>query len=294
MKILVLGAGGMAGHVVATYLRENNYSVDTLSANNKLDEGTVLVDVTDTSELKKHLVSSEYEIVINCIGLLVKPSEERKDLAVMLNSYLPHYLEQHYYNTETRIIHLSTDCVFSGNKPPYYENSLPDGTLFYDKSKSLGEIINEKDLTFRMSIIGPDMSPKGVGLFNWFYAQKGEISGYTRAYWNGITTIELARGIQAAIEQRLTGLYHLVPSNGKNISKYELLNLFRNEFGHNDLKITPSETLSQDKTLVNTRLDFDFTVSDYPQMVKEMHEWVSKHTELYSHYNTGKKGGPSE
>lgn len=289
MKILVLGAGGMAGHVVSTYLREQGHSIDTLSANNKLDDNTVLLNVTDISSLKKYLDSKEYEIVINCIGLLVKPSEEHKDVAVLLNSYLPHFLEQQYDNTKTRIIHLSTDCVFSGEKPPYYENSLPDGTLFYDRSKSLGEIINDKDLTFRMSIIGPDMSPKGVGLFNWFYAQTGAISGYTKALWNGITTIELARGIQSAITQNLTGLYHLVPSNGVNISKYELLKLFRDEFGHNDLVINPSDTLSQDKTLVNTRTDFDFTVSDYPQMIKEMHNWIDAHNTMYSHYQTGDK-----
>ena len=285
MKILVLGAGGMAGHVVATYLREQGHSIDTLSANNKLDESTVLLDVTDNKVLDDYLNSKTYDIIINCIGLLVKPSEDQKDLAVLLNSYLPHYLEKKYEDSSTRVIHLSTDCVFSGENAPYFENSLHDGALFYDRSKSLGEIINEKDLTFRMSIIGPDMSPKGIGLFNWFYSQTGEISGYTKAFWNGITTIELARGIQEAITNNLTGLYHLVPAKGDNISKFELLKLFKNEFNRNDLEIKPSDNVAQDKTLVNTRTDFDFTVSSYPQMIKEMHEWISNHKSLYSHYN---------
>jgi len=287
MIILVLGAGGMAGHVITTYLREQGHTVDTLSANNKLDDSTTLLDVTDTKALKNYLDAKTYDIVVNCIGLLVKPSESRKDLAVMLNAYLPHFLEQHYTNSRTKNIHLSTDCVFSGENSPYHENSLHDGTLFYDRSKSLGEIINDKDLTFRMSIIGPDMNPKGVGLFNWFYSQKGEISGYTKAFWNGITTIELARGIQAAIIQNITGLYHLVPNNGANISKFELLKIFRTEFNYGNLQINPSDTLNQDKTLINTRKDFDFKVSNYPQLIKEMHEWIIKHKNLYSHYKIG-------
>src|SRR5690606_13847511 len=154
----VLGAGGMAGHVIATHFTENpSFQVSTLSARNKFDENTALIDVTDSTKLNSYLDSNEFDVVINCIGMLVKASEERKDVAVLLNAHLPHMLEQKYADTNTKIIHLSTDCVFSGENAPYKEDSWPDGPLFYDKSKALGEIHNEKDLTFRMSIIGPDM-----------------------------------------------------------------------------------------------------------------------------------------
>ena len=285
-KVLVLGAGGMAGHVVALYLREHGFSVDTLSAKNILDKGTHLLDVTDTKKLKDFLTSNPYDVVVNCIGILVKRSEERKDLAVYLNAYLPHFLEQFYADTKTKLIHLSTDCVFSGNNPPYQESTPFDGELFYDRSKALGEVINDKDLTFRMSIIGPDMQPEGIGLFNWFYKQTGRISGYTTAMWSGITTLELARGIKAAIEQNLTGLYHLVPST--NISKFDLLKLFKEVFARNDIKIDPTNSVVSDKTLINTRKDFNFIVSDYPSMVAEMKDWIEKHQDLYPHY---KKNG---
>lgn len=281
-KVLVLGAGGMAGHVVSLYLRESGYSVDTLSARNALDQNTHLLDVTNTEKLRAFLSSNSYDAVINCIGVLVKQSEERKDLAVSLNAYLPHLLEQFYANTETKLIHLSTDCVFSGNNPPYKENSPLDGELFYDRSKALGEVINDKDLTFRMSIIGPDMQQEGIGLFNWFYRQTGMISGYTTAIWNGVTTIELARAIKAAIEQDLTGLYHLVPSS--NISKFKLLELFKKTFERNDIEINPASTISVDKTLINTRKDFDFLVRDYPSMIAEMKSWIEKHKSIYPHY----------
>lgn len=283
MKILVLGAGGMAGHVVATYLKENGYSVDTLSAKNRLDKQTVLMDVTNTADLKLFLQSKDYNVVINCIGLLVKQSEERKDLAVYLNTYLPHFLEEFYKDKHTKIIHLSTDCVFSGKNAPYNEKSWYDGELFYDRSKALGEIINDKDLTFRMSIIGPDMQRKGIGLFNWFYAQTGEINGYTKAIWTGVTTIELAKAIKSAIEQDLKGLYQLVPN--ESISKYNLLRLFAKTFNRKDIQVNPSDVNAPDKTLVNTRTDFDFPVSSYEKMLVEIKDWIATHQEIYPHYH---------
>jgi dTDP-4-dehydrorhamnose reductase len=287
MKILVLGAGGMAGHVVSLYLREAGHEVDTLSARNALDSNTMLVDVMDTSKLKTVLQSKEYDVVINCIGILVRQSEDRKDLSTYLNSFLPHFLEQSFKDSKTKLIHLSTDCVFSGKNAPYTEDAPYDGELFYDRTKALGEVINDKDLTFRMSIIGPDMQESGIGLFNWFYAQTGTINGFTKAIWNGITTIELARGIEAAIQQNLTGLYHLVPQG--NISKHDLLMLFIETFDRDDISVQADDRLSLDKTLVNTRSDFDFVVKEYPSMIQDMKQWIDQHSDLYPHYAKGPK-----
>lgn len=284
-KVLVLGAGGMAGHVIATHLSELNYDVTTLSANNKLDNKTILLDVTDFKSLSTFLDRNTFDIIINGIGVLVKKSEERKDIASLLNAYLPHFLENYCKNLHTRVIHLSTDCVFSGEHAPYTEQSSYDGKLFYDQSKALGEIINESDLTFRMSIIGPDMNKEGVGLFNWFFHQTGNIEGYKKALWNGITTIELAKGIDAAIKQNLTGLYHLVPE--RNISKFDLINEFIKAFNRDDINLLPSEKPMPNKTLVNTRKDFNYTVKDYPDMIKEMKEWIDARPHLYPNY--GKK-----
>lgn len=281
-SVLVLGAGGMAGHVVATYLKESGYDVSTVSARNKLDETTALLDATDQSQLNKYLDQNDFDFVVNCIGILVQQSEDRKDLASYLNGYLPHLLEYRYRNMATKVIHLSTDCVFSGKNAPYYENSPYDGEPFYDRSKALGEINNDKDLTFRMSIIGPDMQKNGIGLFNWFYAQTGSVNGFDKAMWNGITTIELAKGIKSAIEQDLTGLYHLVPQ--ENISKYNLLKLFADIFGRGDIVVNPVDTVVLDKTLVNTRDDFNHEIPSYSEMVTEMKDWINSHKALYGHY----------
>lgn len=286
-KILVLGSGGMAGHVITTHLKSIGHDVTNISAKNKLDDTTILLDVTDKNEFENLLTKNEYDVIINCIGILVEQSEKRKDLASYLNAYLPHYLENKYKDSPTKLIHLSTDCVFSGKNAPYAETSAYDGEIFYDRSKALGEVINQKDLTFRMSIIGPDMQKQGIGLFNWFFHQTGNINGYTTAMWNGITTITLAKAIKAAIEEDLVGLYHLVPNT--NISKHDLLSLLKKIFLRNDITITPTDGVVIDKTLINTRTDFKFKVPDYPEMIQEMKGWINDNPRLYPSYERKNK-----
>jgi dTDP-4-dehydrorhamnose reductase len=285
MKALVLGSSGMAGHMVTTYLSEKGYSVDNLSSKTRLNATTILLDITDKNLFADFLDTNNYDVIINCVGILVEQSETRKDLSTYLNSFLPHYLEQKYRDSKTRIIHLSTDCVFSGKNSPYKEDSFQDGELFYDRTKAIGEINNGKDLTFRMSVIGPDISENGVGLFNWFQKQGGEIFGYTDAIWTGVTTLKLAEAIDAAIKQNLNGIYHLVPD--KNISKFDLLNIFKATFGRQDITIKPRGGISLDKTLINTRTDFDFVVPKYATMLEEMNLWINKHKDLYPHYFRG-------
>jgi dTDP-4-dehydrorhamnose reductase len=130
-----------------------------------------------------------------------------------------------------------------------------------------------------MSIIGPDFNPKSIGLFNWFMSQTGNIGGYKKVYWTGVTTIELARAMEEAIKQNLTGLYHLVPD--KSISKYDLISLFKEEFNRDDINIHEDNDKVANKSLIRTRNDFNFTVSDYKKMVSEMKQWIQNHKEIY-------------
>lgn len=285
MKILVLGSSGMAGHVISTYLESNDHTVTRVAGHKKNTKNTILIDVFDSDKLALHLKNNDYDAIVNAVGLLISTSEEHKDWAVYLNSYLPHFLESLTKNSHTKLVHLSTDCVFSGENGPYSETSVYDGTLFYDRTKALGEIVNDKDLTFRMSIIGPDINADGVGLFNWFMRQDGEIKGFTGALWNGITTIELAKAIDKALQSKITGIYHLTPS--ENISKFDLLKLFNETFKQSKLTITPQDHPVSNKTLLNNRDDFDFNVSNYPEMVEEMSAWIETHKDLYPHYFGG-------
>ena len=282
MKVLVLGAAGTAGHVIALYLKENGWVVDTLSAKNRLDRNTYFINVMNQAKFAKFLDSKKYDAIVNCIGLLVKQSQERKDLAVYLNSYLPHFLEFYYTNTSTKIIHLSTDRILPNLKNDKSKTMAYEDETYYDRTKSLGEIINDKDLTFRMSIIGPDMRKTGGGLFNWFWNQTGEISGYNKVLWSGVTTVELAKAVRAAIEQNLTGIYNLTSKN--NISKFNLLRLLKEVFNRSDITIKPDDNIILDRTLINHSHDFDFTVSDYKAMLGDMKKWIDSHNYLYPHY----------
>lgn len=282
MKILVLGATGMAGHTICIYLKEAGHEVTAFSRKPFDYCNNVIGDITDFAYVKGLILESEYDAVINAIGILNHDAEENKSLAVLLNSYLPHYLSDITKNTKTRIIHMSTDCVFSGKSGGYSETSFKDGESFYDRSKALGELENSKDLTFRNSIIGPDMNTEGIGLFNWFMKQEGQIYGFTKAIWTGVTTITLARAMDKALEENLTGLYNLV--NNESINKLDLLQLFNKHMKESSIVITPNEKVILDKSLINNRTDFSFVVPSYEQMVLEMREWIENHKELYAHY----------
>lgn len=281
MKILILGANGMAGHTISLYFIEKGYSVDTITRRPFSIGNNIVMDVENTVELKELVLSSTYDAVINCVGILNEDAERNKSKAVNINSYLPHVLSDITRGTNTKIIQMSTDCVFSGKKGSYVENAVRDGDTIYDRSKALGEIINDKDLTFRNSIIGPDLNVNGIGLFNWFMKQIGPMKGYEKAIWNGVTTLTLAKAMEAALQENLSGLYHLV---GSPINKFELLNKFNSVFKNNEITINPDNQVSIDKTLVNTRNDFNFIVPSYEEMIIEMKEWIELHESLYLHY----------
>ncbi len=282
MKLLILGGTGMAGHTISIYFKEAGHDVTALSRN-KVDYcKNINGDITDFKNLEKIINEGQYDAIINAIGILNQDAEDHKSNAVLLNSYLPHFLSDTTKEMKTRVIHMSTDCVFSGKSGGYSETSFRDGETFYDRSKALGELENNQDLTFRNSIIGPDLSERGIGLFNWFMKQEGQINGFTKAIWTGVTTLTLAKAMEQALEENLTGLYNLV--NNETISKYELLRLFNKYMREGQIEILPSDNLSLDKSLINNRTDFSFKVPSYEAMVAEMKEWIDNHKDLYPHY----------
>ena len=282
MKILVLGAFGMAGHTVALYFKEQGYEVHAFARRPFPYCMWIQGDAFDIENLKAIVTTGRYDVVINCIGLLNQFAESAPEKAIYINSYLPHLIVSWLKDTSTRFIQMSTDCVFAGNTGPYDEESFPDGKSYYDRTKALGEVNDEKNLTFRNSIIGPDINENGIGLFHWFMQQNGSINGFTKAIWTGVTTLTLAKAMECAIRTDLSGLYNLV--NNDSINKYDLLCLFNQYFRNNELTIKQSDKLVLDKTLLCKRTDFDFVVPSYEQMIIEMKEWVNNHKEIYPLY----------
>jgi len=283
MKFLVLGATRMAGHTISIYLKEQGHDITAFSRKPFPFCKNILGNACELKLLEDVIKKGEFDAVINCIRVLIQRSETNKHQAVFLNSYLPHYLSDITKEAKTKIIQMSTDCVFSGKKGNYSENSLRDGESFYARSKALGELENKKDLTFRTSIIGPDMNKDGIGLFNWFKKQQGEINGYAKAIWTGITSLTLAKAVEKATDDNLTGLYNLV--NNDTISKYEMLKLFNKYFKKNQITINQSDDVILNRSLINSRTNFDFIIPSYEDMIKEMKEWIVNHTELYPHYS---------
>jgi dTDP-4-dehydrorhamnose reductase len=282
MKILVLGATGMAGHTIALYFKERGNNVITFSRTPFTHCDNIIGDVFDSEKIKALLIDDDFDAVINCIGILNKEAEKNSFKAVYLNSYLPHLIVETLKERKTKFIQMSTDCVFSGNTGPYYENSFCDGKTFYDRTKALGEINDCKNLTFRNSIIGPDMNQNGIGLFNWFMKQKNHVYGFNGAIWTGVSTLTLAKAMEKALEQNLCGLYNLV--NNETITKYELVRLFNKYFANNQIVVEKEENFKLDKALTNTRKDFLFCIPTYEFMIKEMKDWVDEHSHLYPHY----------
>ncbi len=182
MHILILGAGGMAGHTIAAYLHKAGMMCSASVVRRPLPVDpapfpTIQGDVRDDAALTKLLAHGHFDAVVNCIGILNQDADRNGRTLIYLNAYLPHRLAQLTAGTSTRVIHLSTDCVFSGFRGGYREDDLRDGTTFYDRTKALGELEDDKNITFRQSIVGPDLSADGIGLFNWFMAQRGSIRG---------------------------------------------------------------------------------------------------------------------
>lgn len=283
MKFLVLGCNGMAGHMISLYLKEQGHEVTGYARQKSRFVNSITGDATNYDLLKKVIFEGYYDSVINCVGLLNQDAENDHPRAVALNSFLPHYLAQITENTDIQIIHMSTDCVFSGKKGGYTENSVPDGTLFYDRSKAMGELIDNKNITLRNSIVGPDINEKGIGLLNWFMKQSANVNGYADVVWTGQTTLQLAKTMEKAAECRAHGLYNAVPKDA--ISKYSMLVLFNKYIRKTPVEILPVHDMVTDKSLVRTNYaGFDYEIPGYEAMIQELGDWMREHRELYPHY----------
>ncbi len=279
-KVVVLGSLGMAGHIIAEYLYSTGHYEVYGIARQKGRFVNAVMDVTNFEVLKEHLKTIAPDYVVNCIGVLVSQSKNNISNAILLNSYLPHFLSEIGRKINYKLIHISTDCVFSGKQGQYKEDSFRDGDDNYARTKALGEVDNETDLTIRTSIIGPELKDSGTGLIDWFFKQHGSINGYSKAYWSGVTTLELAKATDETIKQNITGVYHLCPT--EKVSKYNLLKTLA-KIWNKDIEVKVFEDYNVDKSLVCTRCDFVYPAPDYGKMLGELKEWMDKHTEYYSY-----------
>ncbi|GGA05395.1 NAD(P)-dependent oxidoreductase [Paenibacillus marchantiophytorum] len=272
-KLLILGGRGMLGSMLVSYFQTcSSYQVYYTTRDKTQSEGLYL-DAEDEVLLEKVIEAVRPDIAINCMGILNQFAEANPQKAYWINGLLPHKIAQALDRVGGKLIHISSDCVFSGEKGGHTEEDEPDGTSVYARSKALGEVTAKPHLTIRTSIIGPEVSTHGIGLLHWFLQQQGVISGYSQAWWNGITTLELAHCIRHAMEEDpISGILNIAAP--EPISKFELLKLFQHVFQKDDVLIREDDKVKLDRTLQQSRTDFHYEVKGYEAMLRELKNWM--------------------
>jgi dTDP-4-dehydrorhamnose reductase len=283
MKILVLGASGMLGNAMVSTLAEN----PKLEVYGTLRSGLMKrffkpeiaeclvdgIDIENNEALLKVFERIRPDVVINCIGL-IKQSADHDDplMAIPMNALLPHRLARLCGVAKARLVHISTDCVFSGTKGNYTEADPSDAGDLYGRSKFLGEVSYRHAITLRTSIIGRELE-SAHGLIGWFLAQQGQCKGFRRAIFSGLPTVELARVIDKLVIPRpdLSGVYHVA---SLPISKYDLLNLVA-EVYRKPIKIVPDDNLVIDRSLNADRFRAatGYVAPEWPELVRLMHSY---------------------
>lgn len=278
-KVLVLGNKGMLGHVLYKIFQENsnNKKYDVIGVNRSVDNkdsNSYTLDVLKLDELEQFIKNKQPNYIVNCIGSLVEASINNPSLAIQTNSLLPHFLNEISEKYSFKLIHISTDCVFDGSKGRYKESDKKTETNYYGLTKNLGEINNDRNLTIRTSIIGPEIKLKTTGLFDWVISQKcNTIHGYSRAIWSGLTTIELAKFIIWSLDKEITGIVHATNSEG--ISKYDLIKIINDVFYLN-IDLIKNNDYKIDKSLLNEKIK-NYNFPNYTQMINEMKIWIDNH-----------------
>ena len=213
MKTLILGASGMLGHMVSFYFKKKYHSDVILCSRSKTNKVTLdktLIKISEYSKKQLSVLIDQYRpcIIVNCVAITnITTSQKELDL---INSELPKLLVNILDNKNdgSQLVHISTNGVFSGKQGNYVESDQPDTNDIYGKTKLKGEVVHFPHLTIRTSIIGPQLT-SNTGLLEWFLKQENEVKGYAEVKWNGVTTLECAKFIDWAINQKMTGLVHL-------------------------------------------------------------------------------------
>ncbi len=281
MRLLVIGCNGLIGHIVALYFKEKGHDVYGYDPEVADFVPQAIGDYYSANQITVAINSFKPEAIINCTAIVNQAAEDDKAEAVFFNAYLPHLLEKITADTEIVVVHRSTDCIFSGNRGQYVLQDSPDATSFYARTKAVGELDNGKDITIRVSLIGPALKENDGSLLNWYLTQKGEVNGFINAIWTGLTTLEFAKTIECLLLQKAHGVFQAAPI--RPISKFELISLFEKYFPA-DRTIVPVNNKRVDKSLVPFWGEYNITIKDYEDQIIEMKQWIESHPGLYPAY----------
>lgn len=281
MKILILGGNGMVGHkmfqvlskeYVDTWVLFKRKASEVVSneifTQDKIIDNFDLVDFDKLNDILNTLVP---DVIINAAGMTIRRGiNENRFKSIMINSALPHFLDNWSRRNAKRLIHFSTDCVFSGKDGFYTEESVTDAEDTYGKTKALGEVISSNSITLRGSMIGRELENK-TELLEWFLNQKKtNIKGFNKVIYSGITTIRMANYVKKIISDfpMMHGLYNI---SSISISKYDLLNLFNASF-NNENAIYPDDTYESNKDLDSNKFynETGFVKPSWNELITEL------------------------
>lgn len=263
MRILILGGNGMIGHkmyqIISKFNEDtwvtlrNDLSTYTFSGIYKYERVIDNINLLDFKNLLSKLNEIKPDIILNSCGVTIRRGVEKiKSNSILINSALPHLLNEWVSSNNKRLIHFSTDCVFSGRKGDYLDNDIKDAYDLYGSTKSLGEIIDSNfAITLRGSMIGRELENK-TELFEWFLKQSNKnIKGFSKVIYSGITTVKMAEIVLRIINYypNLTGIYNI---SSKPISKFDLLKLCNEHFGINAI-IEMDNSYSSNKNLISDK-----------------------------------------
>ncbi len=278
MKILILGSTGLIG---STFLRVLSEIPSLNVFGTMRSECSAIplknifngIDIQDDSKVLDVFASIHPDIVINCIGATKHKDDGNQPInAIKFNALFPHRLAQICDLLSARLIHISTDCVFSGKKGLYTENDQPDANDFYGKSKALGEVLYGDALTIRTSTIGHELN-SNYGLLNWFLSQENRCIGFKNAVFSGLPTVVLAQVIRDYIlmDKTLKGLYHIAADP---INKYDLLKLIAKVY-EKKIDIEQDEDFIIDRSLDATKFNLatGFKSPDWPKLIETMYQY---------------------
>lgn len=283
MRILILGVTGMLGNAMFRFMA-NKAGIGvygTMRDSNAYahfpqdlaKQIIAPIDVENYDSLIKTFAAIQPSIVINCIGLVKQSEDSNNPLhAIPINALLPHRLARLCQIINARLIHISTDCVFSGSKGNYTENDFADANDLYGRSKFLGEVDYPNTITLRTSIIGHELG-RQRSLIGWFLEQQSSVKGFTRVIFSGLTTMELAKIVYNIVipNPNLTGLYHVA---AKPINKFDLLHLVAKIY-QKTIEIIPSNKLIIDRSLNAERFNqaTGYATPEWPKLIKAMYEF---------------------
>ncbi len=282
MKILILGSTGVLGSTLNLFLKNKKLKLFFISRKKNLKSHKYLKNFTNYKQLEKIITDISPEIIINCIGVTKFHNEYNNiNNTKSINTNLPKYLSKFCFKKKIYFLHISTDCVFLGSKGNYSEKSKKDAKDLYGLTKNKGEVKNKFSSTIRTSFIGPETN-SNKSLLNWFLSQKKPVNGFSKAFFSGLTSVELSKIIYKYFIIKKDFYNHIINIGGKKISKYDLLKIVKLVF-NKKINVKNYSSFQIDRSLNSSKFKklSKYRPPTWNYLIRELKNFMKKNNYRY-------------